>query len=455
MSKKLNEDFLAELIKLTLRRKSILEVCKANIQYHFIPIESYKLIWKEIVLWYDTQGTLPSIGLIAQNFNSGTDKDKKALEAIRKIKDANLLEEKDALIKLEEFIKNSIAVDFYDKFGTIYNNGDKDKAIDLLTKVAEDLTKFSLYNGDIGLIPVFKSFSERLYERQHTKKVFHEKIFFGIDEIDDHINGGFDPGDTVLIIAQSGIGKTKCLRHIGVTNARRGKRGLHIQLEDSQEACELGYDATWSAIPIYDLEVGKLGEEKVKELTIIANQVIANGGEIFMKAYEQFNSATTLDVRELILEYYKLNGFYPEFILIDYFELLEPGNGKRYATGVEGEKAKRQQLGKELKNIALEFNTVVIVPTQASGVEPTSLNNPEFHLTRYNISGDKNQINPFSFVFSLNQTEDEYQTGLMRIFADKIRKYKRGWVAKIYGDYKHEKFYARRKTLKELHNTEI
>lgn len=72
-------------------------------------------------------------------------------------------------------------------------------------------------------------------------------------------------------------------------------------------------------------------------------------------------------------------------------------------------------------------------------------------MTRYDISEFKGAVKPFSYFGTLNQTKDEYEAGIMRIFNDKIRKKKAKQVIRICQAYEFDRFYDRNRTIKEFY----
>jgi len=458
----LNENFLLELFKLCFRQREVIEVCKAHLKYEYLPIEAYKTLWKAMKREYTTSSKLPTIGIMAQLFQSPKVKEKEEalrldiLDVLEKIKDIDIPERDPVFKQLENYIKDSMSVEFYEDFGNIYNEGDRDKARTLIMDFSDKLSKFSIRKNAETFEQIFKGF-ERRQIRNRLKVELGEdvkkRVPFGIDELDEITGGGIDVTDTVLFCMQSGKGKTKALRWFGVSAARRGFKVLHIQLEGAKSECEEGYDATWTAQSIHDLELGVLKPEVMDKLKVRSEQVRYGGGEIYIEAYEEFGSASLLDVRSSIIAFEKVYGVVPDEVLIDYFELLEPGDGKKY--GVHQERERRRAIGKGIKNIAVEFRTRLIVPTQASTITTEEANNPEFVMTRYNLSEFKAALDPFSIFFTGNQTADEYSMGIMRLYIDKLRKRRSNQIIRIIQSYRTDKFYNRKQTMKEMHGEEV
>lgn len=355
----------------------------------------------------------------------------------------------DVLQSIELFVRNSIFIEAYDNLGDLYNKGDKESAFELMGSVADKLNSFHIKNRYYDKI--FDGFHKRNADRVVASSTTYagHKIPFLIDEINDIMRGGIDRGDTFLVLAQSGVGKTKFLRQCGVYAARRGYKVLHIQAEGTREECLEGYDATWTGVHLSDIEVGDLDADTMKKIEKATANITTNGGEIFVETFEQFNTATMADVREIALEVIKTYGQI-DIILLDYLELLDPGDGKKYR--ISEERHRREALANKFKNICVELNVAGLTATQASTVAPDLLDNPDFVQTRYNISEFKGIIKPFSYFMTMNQTKDEKAAGVMRLYMDKVRKYKSQQTIQICTNYNRERFYDRKMTLNNFYH---
>lgn len=298
---------------------------------------------------------------------------------------------------------------------------------------------------------IFEGYNDRFDRRILSKEIDQEadlaKLPFGIDEIDRLSKGGMNKGDIALFLAQSGVGKTKLLKWIGVNAARLGFRVLHLQAESTKKECLDLYDATWTGCELHSIEYGNIDTTTHGKIQTAIKNITSQGGEIYVEAFEQFNTASMLDVRTIIENVEKEFGKI-DLVLLDYFELFSPGNGVRYRPSEE--RQRREAIGDSLKNIAVEFDTRIVSATQASTVSPELLNDPKFVMTRYNVSEFKGVIKPFSFFITLNQTEDEKEENYMRLYIDKMRKYKGGQIIPIYNNYDRERFYDAPKTRAEI-----
>lgn len=442
----LNENYTTELLKLALRNKRVLECALPHLKDSFLPSDEQSIIWKDIKTGFLATNTIPTIGTIAERHK----KDLEVLEEIGRIKESQLPDADEILNQFEGFIKDSMFHQAYDELSDLFNASRKEDAFTLMKRTSEDIANFSIK----------EKYYTRLYDRFHDRhnirvkdreegKFLDEKIPFGIDEMDRITKGGCNKKDVFCANAQSGVGKSKLLRHIGVHASRRGFRGLHVSAEGSEEENMAAFDTAILGQKLGDVERGTLSDDILTKVKSVIRDVRRREGELFIECYEQFDTASLSDVRNLIIEIEKIHGKL-DFLSLDYLELFDPGDGKKYSTSQEGERLRRDAVASKLKNIAMEFNIAIFTATQASSVEPELLNDPKFVMTRYNISGNKTLIKPFSYFVTLNQTKDEYNNNVMRIYMDKVRKYKGGQIIKIFQRYDRERFYDRRRTINEI-----
>jgi replicative DNA helicase len=438
MNDQLNSDFIEELFKACLRSRTVLEVCLEHLDERYLADDAERNVWNAIANHYNVTGNCPTLGILAQEFAIKTEEK----SFLSRIKQAEIQSNDDLLSTLEDFIRRATFVLEYEKVGITYNKGDRDAAYLQWEEVSQRMQNFSLKAKSFS--KVFKGYEEREEIRQlnaQTNNGGQRKYPFSIDELDALTKGGMSPGDTACFLALSGVGKSKVLKWVGLGLARRGYRVLHIQGEGTKDECEALYDAGWTGSLLHDIELGNIDDAKRKKI----KKTIANiEGEIFIQAFEQFDTASFTDIRKAVIDCEKANGKI-DFLLVDYLELFDPGDGKKY--GPAQERERRLACGNKFKNICVEFQLGGATATQGSDVSREMLNKPEFYLTRNNISEVKNLPNAFSFFITLNQTDDEYEESIMRLYTDKIRKYKGKKLIYIYQNYERERFYDRKRTI--------
>lgn len=436
----LPSSFIEEFLKICFSRKHIFEIAVQHLKFSYINNEQYKKIWKEAITQYKAFNKVPSLGTIALSFK----KDFEVLEAITNIKDIDesTLDEQVLLNVYEDFIKQAKFVELNDRIVDIYNEGKKQEAITLLRQGAEEIVNFSI--RDRSYVKIWDDFVNRQINRQIESLDARIKIPLGIDPFDEILHGGVETGEIMLYTAGSGKGKSQALIHHGISAARRSFKVFHLQLEGTLKQVLDRYDAAWSGTAYHSMKIGDISPTKIKALRKVIER--ENRGEIYVEAPEKFGTYTLAHLRRSIIEAKKLYGDI-KLVLLDYFELIEPDD-QVYRPSEE--RFRQAKIGRGLKDIAVEQNVAIITATQASSISPKDENDPNFILTRYNLSEDKGKIRPFDIHITLNATSDESRNNLIRAYLDKLREFASGQTIPIATHFKTARFYDRKRSLEIL-----
>lgn len=435
-------NFVVELIAAALERRTVFEIVKQYLKFSYLQEESEKKLWQWVTKRYDLTGKVPTIGQIQQQFVD----DELVLEKLEEISDVEIDEDGgyDLIIdSFEKFIKKMKFLEVNDKIADTYNRGDKEGAWELFVKSAEDFSKFSIQ--DAKFETVFGDFAERQAKRKSEDWNFRYKIPTGIDELDYRLggeSGGPETGECVLWLGDSGAGKSQCLTSVGIAAARQGFRVAHFQLEGTKEQCLNRYDAAWTGTLYQDVKLGNITAKKMEVTKRIIKKLRKT--DIIVSSEETFNAKTLVDIRRELKEMEKKYGKI-DVIIIDYLELLELGDGHRYTPSEE--RFRQAKLAKGMKMLAMEFNAVVHTATQSSNIPEEQKNDPEFVITRAQLSEDKGKIRPFDIFVTINQTRDESKEEIMRLHTDKLRDYKNGEPIHIANNFSYARFYDRKRTI--------
>ena len=440
----LASNFVTELLAIALNKRTIFDIVRQYMKFSYFQIESEKKLWQWVTNRYDKTGRIPTIGQIQQQFSE----DESVLEKVSEISDVEIDEENvgsEAVIldTFERFIKKMKFLEANDKITDYYNQGKKDQAWDMFVKYADEFSKFSIQ--DAKFETVFGDFAKRQAQRQSEDYNFRFKIPTGIDEVDYRLGGetgGPETGECVLWLGDSGAGKSQVLVHCGVSAARQGHRVAHFQLEGTKEQCLNRYDAAWTGTLYSEVKLGNIPAKKMEVSKRIINKL--KRSDIIVSSEETFNAKTLVDVRRELKEMEKSYGKI-DVIIIDYLELLEVGDGHNYSPSEE--RFRQAKLAKGMKMLAMEFNAVVHTATQSSNIPEECKNDPEFVITRAQLSEDKGKIRPFDIFITINQTRDEMKEEIMRLHTDKLRDYKNGDPIHIGNNFAYARFYDRKRTM--------
>lgn len=440
----LASNFVTELLAIALSKRTIFDIVRQYMKFSYFQVESEKKLWQWVTNRYDKTGRIPTIGQIQQQFSE----DESVLEKVAEISDVEIDEENvgsEAVIldTFERFIKKMKFLEANDKITDYYNQGKKDQAWDMFVKYADEFSKFSIQ--DAKFETVFGDFAKRQAQRQSEDYNFRFKIPTGIDEVDYRLGGetgGPETGECVLWLGDSGAGKSQVLVHCGVSAARQGHRVAHFQLEGTKEQCLNRYDAAWTGTLYSEVKLGNIPAKKMEVSKRIINKL--KRSDIIVSSEETFNAKTLVDVRRELKEMEKSYGKI-DVIIIDYLELLEVGDGHNYSPSEE--RFRQAKLAKGMKMLAMEFNAVVHTATQSSNIPEECKNDPEFVITRAQLSEDKGKIRPFDIFITINQTRDEMKEEIMRLHTDKLRDYKNGDPIHICNNFAYARFYDRKRTM--------
>lgn len=438
----LTSNFVAELFAAALEKRTVFDIVRQYLKFSYLQIESEKKLWQWVTNRYDKTGKVPTIGQIQQHFSD----DEGILEKLEEISDVEIDEHGGYELIVESFekyIKKMKFLEANDKIADVYNRGEKDNAWDLFVKYAEDFSKFSIQ--DAKFETVFGDFAERQAKRKSDDWKYRFKVPTTIDEIDYRLggeNGGPETGECVLWLGDSGAGKSQVLVHVGVSAARQGFRVAHFQLEGTKEQCLNRYDAAWTGTLYQDVKLGNITSKKMEVSKRIIKKLRKT--DIIVSSEETFNAKTLTDIRREVKEMEKKYGKI-DVIIIDYLELLEVGDGHNYTP--HEERFRQAKLAKGMKMLAMEFNAVVHTATQSSNIPEEQKNDPEFVITRAQLSEDKGKIRPFDIFITINQTRDESKEEVMRLHTDKLRDYKNGDPIHICNNFAYARFYDRKRTM--------
>lgn len=442
---RLADNFVLELFKCAFKEDGLFEIMISHLKFSYLTYDYEKKFWKKAQQLYHLKNRPPSIGLIQAELK----KDSEVRDFIYDIRNSEDVGMKDLLVSFQQFIKESMFIEIFEKSGELYNRGEQRKAIEEFQKGSEKINEFSIL--DKTFEKMFGGFNTRFIKRMNPESQ-NDKVPFYIDEMDSRTMGGPERGETVLALAESGIGKSQFLIHYAIRTAVAGGNVLFYQIEGTKNQVMTRMDAAWSGLPYHEIKQSKIsGDVKAKKKKI-ETALKKMKGEIYIEAFEKFGGLSTTGLRHSIREARKMYGDI-KLICIDYLELLELDDGISY--GPNSERHRQRKIAQTLKEIAMESNCVVCTVTQASNLSSDLKNDSSFVMTREYLSEDKGKIQPFDYHYTFNQTYDEKRhrneqdepASVIRIYEDKLRDYASGEVITIVTNFRRSRFYDKARTL--------
>lgn len=441
----LSAEFLYELYAASLRYDTLCGVVAEHMRKEYLPDRSFQKVQEVIANHYRTYKVPPTYATLSQTFQEDYD-------AIELIETFHEYEEENSSTEaltdmLEAYIKGVRLQKVYTEVGRLYNQNRQDKAEELLGEYARWLSSFTLRTT--AFVDVAKTFRER-FERNRRREVesrenrLPQVCRFYIPYL-DALNGGRNlRGQLTCFLASTGVGKSHLAKHIGIrADIDDGLHVLHYQLEGSEQEALDAYSGGMISRNAYYFEQGRISDREFKHFEEL---VMSYAGSITVRSFPRFAARiSTMDIKNGIAEYRKINGYSPDVVIIDSMDLLTDATRRQW--GAEHERSKRIAVANDLKDLAADENVWMVVTYQSTIEDRDWLNNERNVLTEYNCSEAKGLARPCTHLISLNQSSAERKECLMRLHVAKSRFFRKGDTIKIATDYDNEVFYDAQRSM--------
>ena len=268
-------------------------------------------------------------------------------------------------------------------------------------------------NFEIGL-EYFQTFEER-YARKQEESEAKELFTSGFKTIDHALlGGGLSRGEMASWMGLSGTGKSLALVTATVANMNQGKRVLYISTEMNEDKIAERFDAQLAdPRALHGVSINNLDQKKDIVFEALRDY-IADKADPRLLVVKQF-PAGQMDVATFRAYFSQLQqyDFHPDLVVIDYIGEMKDFPGvKTYES--------RYMIVRDLRGFATEENVCVMTAMQPnrSAKEAVKLGQ---------VIGDENlgdsyaQVRPLDALWSINQTKDEKDCGIARIWIEKHR----------------------------------
>lgn len=440
----LSAEFLYELYSTAIRYDHICNILVGHMHKEYLPDRSFQRIQEVFVNHYQTYKKAPTYAVLSQAFA----KDYDAIELINTFREYEGDQNPEITTDLfEQYIKGVRLQAVYSEVGKLYNQNKQALAEDKLKQYAEWLSGFTLKTS--SFINVGKTFRQR-FNRNQEKEIeqnrsgLRQVTRFYIPDLDELNNGRNLRGQLSCFLASTGVGKSHIAKYIGIqANIVDGLHVLHFQLEGSEEEALNAYSGGLVSKNAFYFERGRISELEMKRFE---QMVESYSGSITVRTFPRFNTrVSSLDIKNGIAEYRKLNGYGPDMVIIDSMDLLT--DASRRVWGAEHERSKRIAVANDLKDLAADENVWAVVTYQATIENRDWLNDEKNVLTEYNCSEAKGLARPCTHLISLNQSGNERNEDMMRLHIAKARFFRKGDTFRIATDYDNEVFFDHARTL--------
>ena len=203
------------------------------------------------------------------------------------------------------------------------------------------------------------------------------QVSTGWPSLDKKLFGGFNRGELNIFAGGSGSGKSLFLANLGVNWCLAGMNVLYLTFELSEALVSMRVDSMTTDIASRDIF------KSIDDVEMKVKMIGKKSGAFQVKYMPTGKNAN--DLRAYIKEYEIKTGRNIDVVLVDYLDLMHPNAVKISAENLF---VKDKYVSEELRNLAMELNTVFVTASQLnrSSVE-------EIEFDHSHISGGISKIN--------------------------------------------------------------
>jgi replicative DNA helicase len=236
--------------------------------------------------------------------------------------------------------------------------------------------------------------------------------------VNSSLEGGLNAKELAMVVAPPGVGKSMFLANQAVSSSLDGHKVLYISLEMSEDKVAQRLDSIFTRIRQSDLSAKtELLSERLDMLSTMHKV-----GKIWIKEFPT-KRASVNSVRAYLNQLRNYEEFVPDVIVIDYLELMTGDTSMP-------EYQLQERLAQELRGLATEYDLLVWTATQTNreGKKVPIITDAE-------LADSYGKMRVCDLVFSINQTENEFDEGKARLYVMKSRNGKGRFIVPVKVDY--------------------
>ena len=410
-----DEEFQRHIIALFVSDRNFFLQSLDTVKSSYFTNKAHQKTCSILFDYFKKYKVLPTKAIIAQEIKNDL-KDNKSLPYY--LGEVNVLYEYfQPGLEHREYLQDKIA--YFAKmqsFKAAFNSGLKlmeknPESEETWARIHEEMRKAMMTdrNFEIG-VNYLKTIKER-YERMAEQETGEERFILGLPSIDREIKGGGYPrGSVVSIVADSGVGKSVMLACITATNLLRGKKGVYISLEISEDEVAERLDAILAGLPVQTLLSNK---EQIWEK--LENLKGVNYEDEMTLVIKQF-PAKSADVNTLraYINQLKFHNFTPDFVIVDYIgEMKHHPDMKTYES--------RELLASELHALGVEEKVFIATAMQPNRGSKDAQQNTHKHIGQEHLADAYGSMRPLTGCIMLMQNDSENRLGIGRGWVEKQR----------------------------------
>jgi len=231
------------------------------------------------------------------------------------------------------------------------------------------------------------------------------QVSTGWPMLDRLLYGGFNRGELQIWAGGSGSGKSLFMQNLAVNWAMQGMNGCYLTLELSEGLCAMRMDS---------MMTNTSSKEIFKDIDNVEMKVKLAGKKAgHLRIKYMAAQSTVNDIRAYMKELEIQTGSKPDFLCVDYLDLLMPVSAKVSPNDLF---VKDKYVSEELRNLAKELDIIFVTASQLnrSAVE-------EIEFDHSHIAGGLSKINTADNVFGIFTSRAMRERGRYQIQLMKTR----------------------------------
>ena len=175
----------------------------------------------------------------------------------------------------------------------------------------------------------------------------------GWHKLDEYLGGGLNRKEMIIFAAPTGIGKSITMGNLAKNLMKQHLNGVFITMELAEEVVAKRFDSMFSGMQQMELM------KNITQATIKINQQKENHGALHIKRMPE-STTNANHIRAYLKEFEIVNGYLPDFIVVDYLDLM----CSVQQISAENTSARDKFISEELRSIANDFNLMMITASQ-------------------------------------------------------------------------------------------
>lgn len=328
------------------------------------------------------------------------------------------LKDESVVTEMEKYIKAEMTKDAIMK--AVQRNDIDD--VEKIGQLGDKITKIAVQNlsGSTGdFIDFFKDIEAK---KKALSEINTHKFPTGFKQLDQAIEGGLSRGELGTISGMTGGGKSMVVSNLVRNYVQNGFNVLHVALEEKMDRIILRSEQQMfgikkSSILNQDYTLNESAFEAIQKAYKTKGQLF--GSYFISKHMPQEISPAKLE--QIIVDTMVREDVKIDVVIIDYPELMLNPYSKM---GSESEAG--SLMYEFIRKTAQEYKFMCWTLSQVNRYA-----SKDELITKNHIEGSKRKLNSVEIHVTINQTEEEFEKGYLRLYLDKLRNSSERLLSKV------------------------